>query len=167
MCEIIDRNPELAHILNDPSILRQTLETARNPELMREMRNTNRAMNNIESSGLKDLDAWGGQTNSGPRSNACEDGRAPSIAGLGGVSNLPELERMFSGTPDAALLTQLLQNPAVSQMMHRLVSNPEYMKQIFNMHPQLRAMSDLSPQVREMMQNPELLHQLTSSEMMQ
>ncbi|GAB2267547.1 hypothetical protein Dimus_002526 [Dionaea muscipula] len=50
MREIIDRNPELAHILNDPSILRQTLETARNPELMREMmRNTDRAMSNIES----------------------------------------------------------------------------------------------------------------------
>lgn len=51
MRDIIDRNPELGHILNDPSILRQTLETARNPELMREMmRNTDRAMSNIESS---------------------------------------------------------------------------------------------------------------------
>ncbi|KAJ6311136.1 hypothetical protein OIU76_015792 [Salix suchowensis] len=50
MREIMDRNPELAHVLNDPSILRQTLEAARNPELMREMmRNTDRAMSNIES----------------------------------------------------------------------------------------------------------------------
>ncbi|XP_073270587.1 ubiquitin domain-containing protein DSK2b-like isoform X2 [Primulina huaijiensis] len=51
MREIIDRNPELAHILNDTGVLRQTLEAARNPELMREMmRNTDRAMSNIESS---------------------------------------------------------------------------------------------------------------------
>ncbi|KAL5713831.1 hypothetical protein ACHQM5_015873 [Ranunculus cassubicifolius] len=51
MRDIIDRNPELAHILNDPNTLRQTLEAARNPELMREMmRNTDRAMSNIESS---------------------------------------------------------------------------------------------------------------------
>ncbi|XP_077220502.1 ubiquitin domain-containing protein DSK2a-like isoform X2 [Tasmannia lanceolata] len=51
MREIIDRNPDLAHMLNDPSTLRQTLEAARNPELMREMmRNTDRAMSNIESS---------------------------------------------------------------------------------------------------------------------
>ncbi|XP_009373398.2 ubiquitin domain-containing protein DSK2a [Pyrus x bretschneideri] len=51
MRDIIDRNPELAHVLNDPGILRQTLEAARNPELMREMmRNTDRAMSNIESS---------------------------------------------------------------------------------------------------------------------
>lgn len=49
--EIIDRNPELAHILNDPTVLCQTFEAARNPELMREMmRNTDRAMRNIESS---------------------------------------------------------------------------------------------------------------------
>ncbi|KAK4416900.1 Ubiquitin domain-containing protein DSK2b [Sesamum alatum] len=51
MREIIDRNPELAHILNDPATLRQTMEAARNPEIMREMmRNTDRAMSNIESS---------------------------------------------------------------------------------------------------------------------
>lgn len=51
MRDLIDRNPELGHVLNDPSILRQTMEAARNPELMREMmRNTDRAMSNIESS---------------------------------------------------------------------------------------------------------------------
>lgn len=51
MQELMDRNPELAHILNDPSTLRQTLEATRNPEIMREMmRNTDRAMSNIESS---------------------------------------------------------------------------------------------------------------------
>lgn len=50
MREVIDRNPELAHVLNDPSTLRQTMEATRNPELMREMmRNTDRAMSNIES----------------------------------------------------------------------------------------------------------------------
>uniref|UniRef100_A0ACD5TU45 Uncharacterized protein n=1 Tax=Avena sativa TaxID=4498 RepID=A0ACD5TU45_AVESA len=50
MRELVDRNPDLAHVLNDPSILRQTVEAARNPELMREMmRNTDRAMSNIES----------------------------------------------------------------------------------------------------------------------
>ncbi|KAL8476545.1 hypothetical protein ACS0TY_029011 [Phlomoides rotata] len=51
MREVMDRNPELSHVLNDPSTLRQTMEAARNPEIMREMmRNTDRAMSNIESS---------------------------------------------------------------------------------------------------------------------
>ncbi|KAM2313979.1 hypothetical protein ACFX1S_027067 [Malus domestica] len=50
MREIMDPNPELAHVLNDPSTLRRTLEAARNTEHMREMmRNTDRAMSNIEA----------------------------------------------------------------------------------------------------------------------
>lgn len=49
--DLIDRNPELAHILTDPSTIRETLEVARNPELMCErMSNTDRVMSNIESS---------------------------------------------------------------------------------------------------------------------
>eukprot|EP00958_Prasinococcus_capsulatus_P021925 scaffold3036_cov414-Prasinococcus_capsulatus_cf.AAC.34 len=48
--ELMDRNPELSHLLNDPAVLRQAMETARNPELMREqMATTDRAMANIES----------------------------------------------------------------------------------------------------------------------
>ncbi|CAM6063767.1 unnamed protein product [Sphagnum tenellum] len=51
MWDIIDRNPDLGHILNDPGTLQQTLDAARNPELMREMmRNTDLAMSNIEAS---------------------------------------------------------------------------------------------------------------------
>jgi hypothetical protein len=50
MQAIIEQNPEIGHVLNDPSVLRQTLEVARSPELMREMmRTTDRAMSNIES----------------------------------------------------------------------------------------------------------------------
>ena len=43
-------NPEIAHVLNDPSVLRQSLASASNPQLMREqMRNTDRAMSNLEA----------------------------------------------------------------------------------------------------------------------
>lgn len=49
MRDIIERNPEVGHVLNDPQILRQTLELARNPELMREMmRTSDRAMSNLD-----------------------------------------------------------------------------------------------------------------------
>ncbi|PIN25755.1 Ubiquitin-like protein, partial [Handroanthus impetiginosus] len=237
MREIIDRNPELGHILNDPSILRQTLEAARNPELMREMmRNTDRAMSNIESSpegfnmlrrmyenvqepflnattagggattdagsnpfaallgnlgGAQTRDGadsstaapetgttvpntnplpnpWsntgGSQTNNASRTNPTSEGRLPSIAGLGGLG-LPELERM--GMPDTSSFSQLLQNPAVTQMMQSLLSNPQYMDQMLGLNPQLRSMLDMNPQLREMMQNPEILRELTSPETMQ
>ncbi|XVE67306.1 hypothetical protein DITRI_Ditri08aG0150100 [Diplodiscus trichospermus] len=243
MREIIDRNPELGHILNDPSILRQTLEAARNPELMREMmRNTDRAMSNIESSpeGFNMLrrmyenvqepflnattmagnngsspasnpfatllgnqgvsqardssnnastagsettqgqtspntnplpNPWsntGGrtQTNTTARSNPAGDARATGIAGLGGLG-LPDMPPLLNGMPDASQLTQLLQNPAISQITQSMASNPQYMNQILNLNPQLRAMFDLNPQLRDMMQNPEVLRQMFSPETMQ
>lgn len=46
---LIERNPELGQILNDPSTLRQTMQVATNPSLMREqLRNADRALSNIE-----------------------------------------------------------------------------------------------------------------------
>ncbi|XP_038888095.1 ubiquitin domain-containing protein DSK2a-like [Benincasa hispida] len=232
MRDIIDRNPELAHILNDPGILRQTLEAARNPELMREMmRNTDRAMSNIESSpegfnmlrrmyenlqepflnattmagnAGNDLSSnpfaallanqggaqarnesnnssttgsettgnaapntnplpnpWGGTQTTTTQPTPAGDARAPGIGGLGGAG------RFGGAVPDAAQLNQFLQNPAISQMMQSLLSNPQYMNQILNLNPQLRSMVDMNPQLREMMQNPEFVRQLTNPEMMQ
>jgi len=44
------RNPEINHMLNNPDILRQTMEIARNPAMLQElMRNQDRAMSNLES----------------------------------------------------------------------------------------------------------------------
>jgi len=33
---MLESNPDVAHALSDPAMFRQSLETARNPELMRE-----------------------------------------------------------------------------------------------------------------------------------
>lgn len=77
--------------------------------------------------------AGAGQTNTTARSNAAGETRAPPPAGLGGVA-LPDLERMLGGMqggmPDAASLNQMMQNPAISQMMQSLLSNPQYMNQV-------------------------------------
>nr|XP_043640217.1 ubiquitin domain-containing protein DSK2b-like [Erigeron canadensis] len=102
---------------------------------------------------------WGGTTG-GVQANAGT--RAPNVSGLGGLG-LPGLDRP-SGMPD---MSQLMQNPAVSQMMQSLLSNPQYMEQVIGQNPQLRSMFDSNPQLREMMQNPEVLRQLTSPQMMQ
>ncbi|CAN0926110.1 Ubiquitin domain-containing protein DSK2b [Linum grandiflorum] len=215
MRDIIDRNPELGHVLNDPSVLRQTLEAARNPELMREMmRNTDRAMSNIEASpegfnmlrrmyenvqepflsastmgtntgnnpnpnpfaallanqgGTQTRDASNNSSTTGtettpgltvPNSNplpnpwsnntggtqtntparlvpAPGDPRATGLAGLGGLG-LPGMEQLMGGgMPDAANLNQLMQNPAMSQMMQNLLSNPEYMNQMLTLQQSL------------------------------
>lgn len=108
----------------------------------------------------------GGTQTTTTRPNPAGDARAPGIAGLGGLG-LPEMEQMFNGNPDSTLLNQFMQNPAVSQMMQSLLSNPQYMNQILSLNPQLRGMVDTNPQLREMMQNPDLLRQLTNPETMQ
>ncbi|ORE09937.1 hypothetical protein BCV72DRAFT_47483 [Rhizopus microsporus var. microsporus] len=47
---IAEQNPEVGHLISDPSFLRQSIEMMRNPELMREMqRNNDRALSNIEA----------------------------------------------------------------------------------------------------------------------
>ncbi|OAY57643.1 ubiquitin domain-containing protein DSK2a [Manihot esculenta] len=107
----------------------------------------------------------GAQINS-PRSNTAADARPPAPAGLGGLG-LPEFDNMFGAMPDANGMSQLLQNPAISQMMQSLLSNPQYMNQMLGANPQFRSMLDSNSQFREMMQNPEFLRQLTSPETMQ
>ncbi|KAH6767288.1 ubiquitin family protein [Perilla frutescens var. hirtella] len=106
----------------------------------------------------------GSPPNNVTRSIPSGNATLPSIAGLGGLG-LPELERM--GMPDPSAFSQLLQNPAMSQMMQSMLSNPQYMDQIFSLNPQLRSMLDMNPQLREMMQNPEILRELTSPATMQ
>lgn len=106
----------------------------------------------------------GAQTNS-TRSNPSVDARLQAPAGLGGLG-LPDFEGMFGAMQDSNLY-QIMQNPAISQMMQSLLSNPQYMNQILGLDPQLRSMLDSNSQLREMMQNPEFLRQLTSPETMQ
>ncbi|KAK7367210.1 hypothetical protein VNO80_09219 [Phaseolus coccineus] len=228
MQELMDRNPELAHILNDPSTLRQTLEATRNPEIMREMmRNTDRAMSNIESSpeGFNMLrrmyenvqepflnattmagnagndgavvrnqstnpstanseatspvpntnplpNPWssttgtgGGQNNTRRPTTTGGDARQQAPTGLGGLG-LPDLEGMLGGMPDAAMLTQLMQNPAISQMMQSILSNPQTMNQILGVNSEQRGMPDMNS-LREVMQNPEFLRLFSSPETLQ
>ncbi|KAF9603938.1 hypothetical protein IFM89_039158 [Coptis chinensis] len=108
----------------------------------------------------------GAQANTTARSGT--DARSAGIGGLGGLG-LPGLESMFGGggMQDPAQLNQFMQNPAVSQMMQSLLSNPQYMNQIASLSPQLRSLLDSNTQLREMMQNPEFLRQMTSPETLQ
>ncbi|KAL6963609.1 hypothetical protein U1Q18_034618 [Sarracenia purpurea var. burkii] len=108
----------------------------------------------------------GSQANTTARANPTGDARTPGVEGLGGGLGLPELERMF-GTPDPSSMNQLFQNPAVSQMMQSLLSNPQYMNQFLGLNSQLRSMLDVNPQLREMLQSPEILRQLTTPETLQ
>lgn len=72
--------------------------------------------------------AGGTQTNS-TRSNPTPNVSAQAPTGLAGLG-LPNLEGMLGATPDATGLNQLMQNPAISQMMQSVMSNPQYVNQV-------------------------------------
>ncbi|XP_064992965.1 ubiquitin domain-containing protein DSK2a-like isoform X1 [Musa acuminata AAA Group] len=106
----------------------------------------------------------GGAQSTNSRPVPANDGRSPGVAGLGGLG-LPDLERMAGGMPDPSVMNQLLQNPAIMQMMQSLLSNPQFMNQVLD--PQLGGMLGSNSQLRDMLQNPELIRQLTSPETLQ
>lgn len=50
MQQLMERNPEISHMLNNPELLRQTMEMVRNPAMLQElMRTQDRALSNLES----------------------------------------------------------------------------------------------------------------------
>ncbi|CAH8344304.1 unnamed protein product [Eruca vesicaria subsp. sativa] len=127
MCELVDRNPELGHILNDPSIFRQSLEAARNPELMREMtRSTDKAMSNIEATpeGFNMLrrvyenvqePLLNGSTLSGNAGNGAGSNLFAALFGnQGAVSNNHMTTSAETGTWNAVPNTNPLPNPWVA-----------------------------------------------------
>ncbi|TYH29262.1 hypothetical protein ES288_A02G210400v1 [Gossypium darwinii] len=110
-------------------------------------------------------EAGGSQTNT-RRSDPGADARPQAPAGLGGPGLLA-FEGLFGAMQDSNSLNQLMQNPAISQMMRSLLSSPQYLNQVLSLSPQLQNMLGSNSQPRETMQNSQFLRQLTSPEMMQ
>ncbi|CAL5391315.1 unnamed protein product [Camellia sinensis] len=87
--------------------------------------NHTKVTSHFNGSNIRLHPSGGAQTNSTTRSNLAGDARLPAVGDLGSLG-LPE---MFGSMQDTASLSQFAQNPAVSQMMQVLLSNPQYMNQ--------------------------------------
>lgn len=92
--------------------------------------------------------------------------RTGAAGGLGGLGSA-DLGNMLGGSPDASFLSQLLQNPAMMQMVQNIMSDPQSMNQLLNFNPNARNLMESNSQLREMFQNPEFLRQMTSPETLQ
>ena len=55
--------------------------------------------------------------------------RTGAAGGLGGLGSA-DLGSMLGGPPDASHLSQMLQNPAMMQMMQNIMSDPQSMNQV-------------------------------------
>jgi ubiquilin len=53
--------------------------------------------------------------------------------------------------------TSMMENPQMQQMMQSVMSNPAMMEMAVNSDPRMRAMMDANPNMRQMLQNPQML----------
>merc|ERR1719444_296766 len=71
------------------------------------------------------------------------------------------------GTPDMNQMAEMMQNPMVQQMVSQSLQNPETLRMMEQMNPQLRQMLDAQPHLRQMMQSPEFLQSVSNPQNLQ
>ena len=71
----------------------------------------------------------------------------------------------MGGLGDTETMLQMLENPAMQQMLQQVMSNPEMMQQMLRANPQTAAMAE-NPMMMQALQNPELMRSLTNPESM-
>ncbi|KAG0769043.1 hypothetical protein G6F62_000639 [Rhizopus arrhizus] len=104
---ITEQNPEIGHLISDPSFLRQSMEMMRNPELMREMqRNNDRALSNIEA-------IPGGFNHLRRMYSTIQEPMESAISPAGSEEANERLARQLNveSVPEQSLNTQALPNP--------------------------------------------------------
>ncbi|KAI9007572.1 hypothetical protein CLU79DRAFT_778176 [Phycomyces nitens] len=109
MKSLVEQNPEVGHMINDPAFLQQSMEMMRNPELLREMqRNNDRALSNIEAlpGGFNHLQRMY-STIQGPLGSAMQPGAASSDE----ANQRMARELNVTSVPENQLNTQALPNP--------------------------------------------------------
>ncbi|KAE9003387.1 hypothetical protein PF005_g13818 [Phytophthora fragariae] len=227
MQQLMEQNPQLNHIMNDPELLRQSMEAMRNPAAMREMmRNQDTALRNIEShpegfnalrrmyhdvqEPLMDAAASGAPAPRGPAftmpgvaggsnsnngntatstpsaatstqssatatvANPWANNGASANANATGVGANPwggmgaGLGMGGLGAANPEMMTQMMQSPLFQAALDQVTSNPEqFLAQMETMNPQMAAMMNANPQMRQMMANPEFLRQAMNPQNLQ
>ena len=153
MQELLQQNPELNSMMNDPEFLQQTMEAMRNPAMMREMmRNTDRAMSNIES--LPGGSAALHKLYNEVQAPLLEASQAPS----GSVKKVTDSKQLKAKYGDLVNLDHPISEP----MANPWASSPQIPRPSI---PQTRPQPDLAA-MGQMMQDPSM-QQLMGSMMRQ
>jgi ubiquilin len=184
---LIRQNPEIGHLLNDPEILRQTMEMIRNPNMFNEMmRNHDQAIRNLQGipggeaalqrlyQDIQEPLLNSATSGSNPFASA-NDANAESRSQRAGVENAEALPNPWGGSgartgagndsnastigSTGAGLGGMSGMPNIASMMN----NPE-------LQETMRAMMsnpEMQQTMRSMMSNPEILRTMMSPEMLQ
>lgn len=196
--DLMDRNPEISHMLNNPEVLRQSIELARNPAMVQElMRSNDRALSNLESmpGGFNALQRMYRDIQE-PILNATAEQFVPTPAtGLPtptepinpqqGTENRDALPNPWSApprgptrrtdsktsqnqkspdetsaTPEPADLSGLFSGTEQNDPLHRLLANPETIREMLS-SPAIQGI------MQQLLSNPALLQQMGNLNLMQ
>nr|CAH7717570.1 unnamed protein product [Callosobruchus chinensis] len=170
MQELMERNPEITHMLNNGELLRQTLALARNPAMLQElMRSHDRAMTTNPQQGRENTEPlpnpWSGGSRPSPTTGT---GRSSTTAATPG-GGTPGTNR---SDPMAGFMNLLGENPSFVQnmmsspqaqaMMEAFASDPNLANRFIADNPLLNSNPEMQEHVRAMM--PEILQQLQNPE---
>ncbi|GLD98551.1 hypothetical protein PINS_up007248 [Pythium insidiosum] len=99
-----------------------------------------------------------------PFANPWATPSASAGAGMGAFGGLGS----GAGAPNPELLSQLLQSPLMQPMLDEMANNPQmFVSQMEQMNPQVAAMLNANPQMRQMMMNPDFIRGIMNPQNLQ
>ncbi|XP_028140642.2 ubiquilin-1-like isoform X1 [Diabrotica virgifera virgifera] len=177
MQNLVQRYPEIHQTLNNPELLQQTAELARNPSMLQElMRSHERAMGLDPSSPIP---------TSNPVPNLFQNLQEPMLSSLAaqyqagaqtnpgrGVLNPPPLASLLQQmSENPTIIQNMLQAPYTQSVLEALSADPSVANALLAQNPlisdnptlqeQMRAMM---PQLVQQMQNPEIQNLMTNTQ---
>merc|ERR1719209_2198480 len=189
----MERNPEIRQMLNNPEVLRQMMEIARNPSRLQEMTRTmDRQMQNLESMPggqailqrmYRDvqepvLNAMGGPNPWAPQGSQATPATSgtsatPQAPGLGaalgqggGMFTSPGMQSLMGQMRDnPTLMSQMMSAPYMQGIFRGLQDNPDQAAAILSNNPMFAGNPALQQQMSTMM--PQLLQQMQNPQTQQ
>ncbi|KAL1569786.1 ubiquitin domain-containing protein DSK2a-like [Salvia divinorum] len=178
LSDIMDHNPEVAHILNDPTTLRVILDASHNLEILHEM--MRKAMD--EASSVESAEAEltelseeleraelrhettinSPTTDTNPLQNSYASApTARTHTNSGALAN-PIVNPMADSLgvldfPGNTASNEYMEESMVEETIHRMFYIPQFLIKFFGFNPRLRNVLDSNPQIRDVMLNPEFI----------
>ncbi|EGT43471.1 hypothetical protein CAEBREN_00658 [Caenorhabditis brenneri] len=153
---LIERNPEVGHILNDPNVMRQTMEMIRNPNMFQEMmRNHDQAIRNLQGipggeAALERLyndvqepllNSASNSLSGNPFASLRNDQPAQPRVDRAGQENNEALPNPWASNTSSqnsaannrsADFNSMLDSPGISSLMEQMMSNPSMQASMFS-----------------------------------
>ncbi|KAG8197589.1 hypothetical protein JTE90_021319 [Oedothorax gibbosus] len=172
MAEMIETNPDLRQVINDPEALRASLQHAKNPELIQELiQSRAEAVAELATAENKESKQFEsklviGQASGCPKKEEDKKGEESEeevkLGAGGGLLSAPPLQNIMRDMMDnPELVREMFNAPYMTAMLEGLASNPQVASQIMVNNPIFanstrEQVQRMLPAFLRQMQNPEM-----------